>query len=151
MTMHLGERLTDLIDGRLDPPGAAEVTRHLDSCEACRTELADLQALRTLLRSVEIPEPREALWGRLEARLAQERARVTRRRWWGRILVPSTVAAIGAAVLALAPVPQVPIDINGYVREHAHYRSLHPLADLATFTLVSTDASLRLDRQSVRP
>ena len=144
--MHVGERLTDLIDGRLDPAEAAEVTRHLDSCEACRTELGDLQALRTLLRSVEIPEPRATFWGRLEARLAQERARVTRRRWWGRILVPSAVAAIGAAVLALAPVPQMLIDINGYVHEHARYRSLHPLTDLATVILVSTDASLRLDR-----
>ncbi len=148
--MHLGERLTDLIDGRLDAASAAEGGRHLAECAACRAELDALRATRSLIRRAEPPAPRAAFWHRLETRLAHERAR-RHRQWLPRILIPTTIAAGLAAGLAALPVASIPLPVEEYVHEHAHFRTLHPLADQAAVILIGTDASLRLDSFILRP
>ncbi len=145
MSVHPGERLSEWVDGRLDDAVAAEVARHLGECARCRAEAEDLRALRTLLRSAGTPPARETFWAHVEGRIADERARMQRRRWFNRVLIPGAVAALAAAALALVPAPEVPLDIEGYIQEHTRYRALHPLADPAAATLVGTDASLRLD------
>jgi anti-sigma factor RsiW len=57
---HLGDRLSALVDGEL---GGAELDRahaHLASCEPCRTEAAELRALKRKLRGLMDGAPAEA-------------------------------------------------------------------------------------------
>ena len=57
---HLGDRLSALIDGEL---GGAELDRahaHLAGCEPCRTEAAELRALKRKLRGLMDGAPAEA-------------------------------------------------------------------------------------------
>lgn len=142
--MHLDERLTDLIDGRLDTEAAAKAESHLAQCAACRAELDALKATRALLRQAETPGPRGSFWYRLDARLAEERGR-RQRRWLPRLLIPTAIGVAVAAVLTAVPPGSVSVPVDGFVHENARYRTFHPFADQAVVTLVSTDASLRLD------
>jgi len=142
--MHPAEKLSELVDGRLPAEDALNIQAHLEGCAICQREVEELRALRRLLRAVATPEPREVFWARLAAQVAEERRRMSRRRLWRGITVVG-VAALAAAVLAMAPIPEVSAPVDGYIREHARYRLLHPLTDGAAFTLVGTDASLRLE------
>ena len=142
--MHLDERLTDLIDGRLDSEAAAEAERHLKQCATCRAELDALRATRSLIRRTETPGPRGSFWYRLDARLAEEGGR-RRRRWLPRLLIPTAIGAAVAAILIAVPAGSVSLPVDGFVHENARYRTFHPFADQAVVTLVGTDASLRLD------
>jgi anti-sigma factor RsiW len=57
---HLGDRLSALVDGEL---GGAELDRahaHLAGCERCRTEAAELRALKQKLRGLTDGAPAEA-------------------------------------------------------------------------------------------
>ena len=57
---HLGDRLSALVDGEL---GGAELDRahaHLAGCEPCRTEAAELRALKKKLRGLMDGAPAEA-------------------------------------------------------------------------------------------
>jgi anti-sigma factor RsiW len=57
---HLGDRLSALVDGEL---GGAELDRahaHLAGCEPCRTEAAELRALKRKLRGLMDGAPAEA-------------------------------------------------------------------------------------------
>jgi anti-sigma factor RsiW len=147
MSAHAGERLSAWIDGHLDAEAAAQVASHVGACDRCRQEVEDLRRVRSLLRRVDVPPLRPAFWGRLEARLAEERERLSRRQIWRRALLPAAVAA-GALGLAFLPVGEAPLNLDSYLHEHAQYRALHPLTDSAVVTLVGTDASLRLLRDS---
>lgn len=142
---HLGERLTDLLDGRLDPETAAEARQHLDTCDQCRAELDTLREVRALVRRVEAPPARAGFWMHVTVRLAEETARLARRRWIFRLVIPATLAVAVAAAVALVPVGQVPVGIDGYLYEHARYRAGRSFSDEAVVTLVGTDASLRLE------
>lgn len=142
---HLGEQLTDLLDGRLDPRAAADVRQHLERCAECRAELDDLEATRAFIRQANAPPPRATFWTHLARRLAEERRRLARRRWIFRLVVPCTLALAATVTIALIPEGQVPVSVNGYVYEHARYRAQHSLSDEAVVTLVGTDASLGLE------
>lgn len=89
--------LSPYIDGELPAAERAHLEQHLEQCEDCRSELAELQALVDALGSLpEEPLPAgfgEALHGRL-----------TRRSWWPRLarLLPSRVPSHPAWAHALA-------------------------------------------------
>lgn len=142
--MHPAERLSEFVDGRLPAEDARDLHAHLEVCATCQREVEELLALRRLLREVAAPEPREVFWVRLNAQVEEERRRLSRRRLWRGAAVVG-VAALAAVVLAMAPIPEVSAPVDGYIREHARYRLLHPLTDGAAVTLVGTDASLRLE------
>ncbi|HEV8338700.1 MAG TPA: zf-HC2 domain-containing protein [bacterium] len=148
MSAHAGEQLSEWIDGHLNPDAAAQVAAHVDVCDRCRQEVDDLRRVRTLLRRVEAPSLRPAFWARLEAHVAKERERLARRQIWRRALLPAAVAA-GALGFAFLPAGKVPLNLDSYLHEHAQYRALHPLTDSAVATLVGTDASLRVLRDSL--
>jgi len=64
-------KLADLL---LDPSAAsARVLEHVDGCDACRAELAQLRATMNLLDSWEAPEPSAYFLTRLDARMREER------------------------------------------------------------------------------
>jgi anti-sigma factor RsiW len=57
---HLGERLSAMIDGELEGAERDRAYAHLASCEQCRTEAADLRALKQKLRALVAGAPAEA-------------------------------------------------------------------------------------------
>jgi anti-sigma factor RsiW len=57
---HLGDRLSALIDDELDGAERDRASAHLASCEQCRTEAAELRALKQKLRGLVSGAPAEA-------------------------------------------------------------------------------------------
>ena len=57
---HLGDRLSALVDGELDGAERDRAYAHLASCEQCRTEAAELRALKQKLRALISGAPAEA-------------------------------------------------------------------------------------------
>jgi anti-sigma factor RsiW len=57
---HLGNRLSALIDGELDGAERDRAYAHLAGCEQCRTEAAELRALKQKLRALMSRAPAEA-------------------------------------------------------------------------------------------
>ena len=57
---HLGDRLSALVDGELGGADRDRAYAHLASCEQCRTEAAELRALKQRLRSLISDAPAEA-------------------------------------------------------------------------------------------
>lgn len=91
--------------GALDDDERSEFKRHLEECEPCRRDVAELAAIPALLARVESPErpiPPDAVIVRAKQRIAAERAALvrSRRRWqWG-----AAVAALLAAVAVVVVV-----------------------------------------------
>ena len=57
---HLGDRLSALVDGELDGAELDRAHSHLAGCEPCRTEAAELRALKQKLRGLMDGAPAEA-------------------------------------------------------------------------------------------
>ena len=57
---HLGDRLSALVDGELDGAELDRAHSHLAGCEQCRTEAAELRALKQKLRGLMTGAPAEA-------------------------------------------------------------------------------------------
>ena len=57
---HLGDRLSALVDGELHGAERDRAYAHLASCEQCRTEAAELRALKRKLRGLVSGAPAEA-------------------------------------------------------------------------------------------
>jgi len=57
---HLGDRLSALVDGELDGAELDRAYAHLAGCEQCRTEAAELRALKQKLRALMTGAPAEA-------------------------------------------------------------------------------------------
>jgi hypothetical protein len=65
-------KLADLL---LDPERVpAKVQAHVDACESCRAELAELRATMSLLDTWKSPEPSPYFMSKLDARMREERA-----------------------------------------------------------------------------
>lgn len=107
------DELIDAAEGVL----GAERTRHFDTCEFCRKEVAALRALLHEAAGVEVPEPSPLFWDHLSARVrqavAEERSPAV---GWARWFGWSTLAPAGAlaavliamvATLARAPLPAI--------------------------------------------
>jgi hypothetical protein len=58
-------QLVDLAEGATP----VSATRHLQSCDACRCQLADLRAAMSLAAGVDAPEPSPMFWDHLSARV----------------------------------------------------------------------------------
>jgi anti-sigma factor RsiW len=54
---HAGDLLSALLDGELDPAEAAPVRSHLETCSACRAEMAGIAAARGWVRGLPPVEP----------------------------------------------------------------------------------------------
>lgn len=62
---HLGDRVTDLVDGRLSPDAAERAVAHLAGCPDCRAEVAAERAVRNRLATAAAPAPPDGLVDRL--------------------------------------------------------------------------------------
>jgi anti-sigma factor RsiW len=56
---HLGDRLSSLVDGELAPDELARARLHLERCETCAHELAEVEGARRMLRGLGTPKPPE--------------------------------------------------------------------------------------------
>ena len=68
MTRHLSpDHLIDLAEGTRPESSAP----HLESCEACRRQLADMRAMMSAASEVAVPEPSPLFWDHLSERVRQ--------------------------------------------------------------------------------
>ena len=102
MTHLTSDELVDALDGVLEPSR----TTHLDACEPCRQQLADLGAVLRDTRQVDVPEPSPLYWQHLSARVRTaidaEAAPAGGWRHWLRWPVLAPIAALALIVMALA-------------------------------------------------
>ena len=102
MTHLTADELVDALDGVLDPSR----TTHLEACEPCRQQLADLGAVLRDTRQVDVPEPSPLYWQHLSARVRTaidaEAAPAGGWRHWLRWPVLAPIAALALIVMALA-------------------------------------------------
>ncbi len=98
------DHLSAWLDGELAPEVQAEVAEHLESCDACLRELAQLEALEQSLAALPAPAPPPGLAEKVVARLKRPR------RWWQNLaLAASLVVGIalgGALARDFYPAPQ---------------------------------------------
>lgn len=99
-----------LADMLIDPAAApAKVRAHVEQCESCRKELAQLQATMALMDAWESPEPSPYFLSRLDARMREERqaapegwfARLRDRLTFGPSMHVRPLAAMAMAVVLL--------------------------------------------------
>ncbi len=64
------EKIPECLAGRLDPATREKVIDHLDTCAACRAEVADLGVVWRGLEAMSEPEPSEAMRTRFRETLA---------------------------------------------------------------------------------
>jgi anti-sigma factor RsiW len=99
------ERLSDYVDGDLDPSTRAALEAHLLTCAECREIRGALERVVARARSVPNRPPAADLWGSIEPRIAAERDRplpVGRRRQRVVTLTMGRLAAAAAVVAVLA-------------------------------------------------
>lgn len=105
------DRLSDYLDGHLDPEETKRVDAHLAECETCTTVLEELRAVVLRARSLDDTAPPRDLWPGIRAAMqAGPQSRVidlsarlaaggARRRWTVRLSASQLVAAALALVL----------------------------------------------------
>ena len=123
------EAFVDLLDGTV----ADASVPHLQRCDRCRTQLAQLRETARTAMQADVPEPSPLFWDHLSARVRDavreeavtaphgagisERFRALRISWWS---VGGLVSAVGAAALVVmlqmprvgAPLPQEQIGFD---------------------------------------
>jgi len=106
-TTYTTERLSAFFDGELTPAEAAAVRAHTADCGACTATLADLRALVTQARALEVPEPPPSLWPSIEGALDRRGpfAWLSVSNW--RPLTFGALAGAVAVVLVIVAVPAV--------------------------------------------
>jgi hypothetical protein len=99
------EQLVDIAEGTTPETAVA----HLQACESCRGQLAELRAVMAAAAGVDVPEPSPLFWDHLSARVraavaAEEAPRGVwwRPATWPRLAIPA--AAAGLVVIAIAAV-----------------------------------------------
>lgn len=105
------ERVTACVDRALDAEAMALVERHLESCAACRDQVAAEREVRARLRALPIPEPRPGLEAAVRRRLAAERRR------WSPVWLPLAAVLALAVLWARGSAPFVAWEL---ARDHAH-------------------------------
>ena len=101
------ERLSAFVDGELPPAEAAAVRAHASGCAACTAALADLRALVTNVRGLDVPEPPPTLWPAIEGALhRRERFAWLKISLWRPMGIGALAGAV-AVVLVTVALPAV--------------------------------------------
>ena len=98
MSDHVMEWLNPYLDGELHGSRLQQVETHLDECDACRAELASLEALSAFLQEAPTAEfsPPEKFAAQIRLRLPRQKTAPVRNRilevgWW---MIPVALLAI---------------------------------------------------------
>lgn len=106
---HLDDELSALLDGELEGAEHDEAVAHLRECAFCTSELAAVERTRSLVRSLPMVDPPNALRPRQEQRAGRSTG-----------LAAAAAAAVVFVVLqALPPDRSVSVAIGGLVEAHA--------------------------------
>ncbi|MBA3295755.1 MAG: zf-HC2 domain-containing protein, partial [Acidobacteria bacterium] len=70
---HIGDQLSDYIDGELVPQVHAEIDRHLASCAECRSIADELGMVKARAAALASTPPQEDLWDGIAARITRRR------------------------------------------------------------------------------
>jgi len=97
MTHQLSERLSEYLDGGLDPEAEREVAGHLAGCPECAALLADLRRVLVRAQALDDRPPRQDLWPGVAAAIGAAPVR----RWRVTLPVPMLLAA-GVALMVLS-------------------------------------------------
>jgi anti-sigma factor RsiW len=104
MTDRWSERLSEYVDGELDPATVRDLESHLQGCAACTTTLEGLRAVAGRARALDAPVPPEDLWPAIAARIADRGA--ARFPWrvpgWRFTFTFPQLAAAALALIALS-------------------------------------------------
>lgn len=95
--------LLDYCAGKLDPPAAAVLERHLEQCEACRGWLKDQQAVWTALEAWEAAPVSLDFDRRLYRRIEQEQRPAWRRLAWRPAFSLALASLVVLAALLIRP------------------------------------------------
>lgn len=137
---HLGDLLSALVDGELNPAQIAAAQAHVARCPSCAAELDEVTTARALVRALPALDPPFGLYERI---LRDDRvlrpAPATRAGagWTPRRVAAAAFGSAAAAVilLGLAPPRDTPVTppVNSLVEAHATGASLgsDPLSRLA--------------------
>jgi hypothetical protein len=91
------ERLSEYLDGELDPEAAREIAAHLAGCAACGELAAELRRVLARAQALEDRPPHEDLWPGVAAAIGAAPAR----RWRVSVPVPLLLAA-GVALMLIS-------------------------------------------------
>jgi predicted anti-sigma-YlaC factor YlaD len=100
------DRLSEYLDGELDPAERVQLEEHLAGCEQCTSLLAELDAVRDRARGLGDQPPRRDLWPGIAARLGDGAAVVdlTERRERKQRRIVFTVPQLAAAAAVIVTV-----------------------------------------------
>ncbi len=148
------EKLSALCDGALSHADSERVRAHLDSCRRCTEDLAELKALKALLRGLPQPEPRTAFWADTHRKVrlhAASGARPARRLFAPRMHIGWGIAAAAIFVVGIlaaprridqTPLPREPaIHVAALVSLHANLRADRPLEDTGSLRFYAAEAT----------
>jgi anti-sigma factor RsiW len=131
--VHPGDRLSAYLDGELDTAETAVVTDHLRDCGDCRSELHELDAARTAIRSLpglDVPERPPAAGP----------ASSTSRRRAATLVAVGAVAAAALAFALLTPDRVAPLDLDQLATRHHARVSVEPGVSVLPASLEGTGA-----------
>ncbi len=148
---HIGSLLDDYLDQALPDAVAREVTAHLESCAACRSEHEEALRLRALMAGYQTPAPPPDYWdevaGLILARTVEDRtelvdipteaARAKRERYQLYRSIAAVAASLVVLFSALLVGPESPIGIPGQLASERQTES--PEALLASSVSKSSD------------
>jgi hypothetical protein len=148
--------LSDHIDGDLPPSEARALERHLETCDECRTTLAQLRAVKERAAALVDPPAPDDLWAGIASRIgtagstSASGARVValpRRHSWAAWIVPAAAAAAVALVLGVQWFAgRAPHRVQPLAAESA---TPAPQEQLATFDAARVDGEIAQLQQSL--
>ncbi len=105
------EWIQERADGTLGSIRKAELQRHLDECDDCRTFAGDVEAIRAAAESLDPLAPRDRVWFQIAGRLRQEgrvapptvQPRAHARHSALLAIAAALVLAVGASIVMLVP------------------------------------------------
>ena len=111
MTNHLSsQEFVNAIEEKEGKDGALAAARqsHLDACESCQSQVAELRALlEDASAGADVPEPSPLFWDHFQARVltaVQSEGQPGRQAWWSNWLDARTLVAFGATVIAVVAI-----------------------------------------------
>ena len=138
---HLGDLLSALVDGELDPAQVAAAQAHVARCPSCAAELDDVTTARALVRGLPALDPPFGFYERIlrDDRVLRPTSKAARAGagWTPRRVAAAAFGSAAAAVmlLGLAPPRDTPVTppVNSLVEAHATGASFgsDPLSRLA--------------------
>ncbi|MBW8839368.1 MAG: zf-HC2 domain-containing protein [Gemmatimonadetes bacterium] len=103
MTDSWTDRLSEYVDGELDPATRAALEAHLVTCASCRATHDELQRVVDRARGIGYREPATDLWGAIETSITAHTPRAGRRLVtvsWARLAAAAAIVALLAGGFA---------------------------------------------------